>query len=108
MDEWILNMQSQMLWATYMHLTLLNIVYMQQSINIADELLYAVSTRKTSGFFRGPYSCCLYRKKKLTSGGHRFETFNLREKQMLNQRKNIQILFKDLCLFCFVLFFKGP
>lgn len=93
-------MQSQMLWATYMHLTLLNIVYMQQSINIADELLYAVSTRKTSGFFRGPYSC-LYRKKKLTPEGHRFGTFNLREKQMLNQRK-ISKFYSKACV-CFVL-----
>jgi len=39
---------------------------MQQSINIADELLYAVSTRKTSRFFRAPYNYCLYRKKKIT------------------------------------------
>lgn len=79
--------------------TLLNIVYMQWSINIGDELLCALNTRKTRRFFRAPYNYCLYRKKKITSWGHRFETFNFREKQMLNKRKSYPNLIQSLLFF---------
>lgn len=53
--------------------------------------------KKSKLVFRTTYNFCLYRKKKMTSRGHRFKTFNFREKQTLNKIKSypnfIQILF---------------